>query len=94
MFSQVSVCPQGGCPSMHWAGGCLPGGRELSAQGCVANTLLGPEADTPPRTRGRHPPADTMGCGQQVGSMHPTGMHSCSVISLVENVLNLLIIVY
>ena len=85
----------GVCPSMHWAGGCLlGGGGGLFVQGCVADTLLRPEADTPPRTRGRHPPADTMGYGQQVGSMHPTGMHSCSVISLVENVLNLLIIVY
>ena len=23
------------------------------------------------------PPPDTMGYGQQVGSMHPTGMHTC-----------------
>ena len=27
---------------------------------------------------GRPPPqSNTMGCGQQVGGMHPTGMHSC-----------------
>ena len=44
-----------------------PPGRHLS------------QADTYPRqTRpGRHHPLSTMGYGQQVGSMHPTGMHSC-----------------
>ena len=37
-------------------------------------------ADTPPL--GRHPPAQYMlGCGQQAGGMHPTGMHSCYLIS-------------
>ena len=29
---------------------------------------------------GRPPESDTMGYGQQAGSMHPTGMHSCCII--------------
>ena len=43
MFLQVSVCPRGVYPSMHWLGGCLPRGmftwgclsRGMSAQGDV-----------------------------------------------------------
>ena len=40
--------------------------------------------------RGLHPgvwqtqPLDTMGYGQQMGSMHPTGMHSCFHVVFVE----------
>ena len=47
-----------------------------------------PRADTPP---GRHPPwadtsplLDTTGYGQQAGSTHPTGIHTC-YLNVVEN---------
>ena len=60
-------------PSMHWVGG-------------VSQHALAPLEQRwevwqipPTRTRGRHPPVDTTGYGQQAGGMHPTGMHSCSL---------------
>ena len=69
MFSQVSLCPRG-----------------VSAFGPRDVRRHPPWADTPPRqTPPRQtppprltPPAQCMpGYGQQPGSMHPTGMHSC-----------------
>ena len=42
-----------------------------------------PQADTPLLGRhplGQTPPGQTMGYGQQAGSTHPTGMHSCLII--------------
>ena len=57
-----------------------PVGRpQGSASSGVCPTLL--DADSlgcrPPGGRPPGPPWDTMGYSQQVGSTHPTGMHSC-----------------
>ena len=42
-----------------------------------------PLAGTPPGSR--YPPQQCMlGCGQQVGGTHPTGMHSCYVDELAQ----------
>ena len=64
MFSQVSVCPQGGVyPSMYWAGGVsqhalgrgvFPGGLSLGVV-CLGGVYRGGIWGTP-QTRGRHPP--------------------------------------
>ena len=61
----------GVCPIACWD---TPPGAESSPE----QTL--PQADTPPRTRGRHPPPGAVHaarCGQQAGGTHPTGMRSC-----------------
>ena len=44
---------------------------------CPQGECLPPPGQIPPPP-GRHPPAQcVLGYGQQVGGMHPTGMHSC-----------------
>ena len=85
-----SVC-QGCLPR-----GCLPIIMGLAQGGCLPRvcvhpwgvyTLLDPEADTPPRPRGWHPPnqeadppnpeANTPIMTIEVKGTQPTGMHSC-----------------
>ena len=77
MFLHVSVCPQGG-------------GGSASVHAGIADSPTGsrhppPEQTPPPPLEGRHPsPAQCMlGYGQQAGSTHPTGMHTCAPIEIV-----------
>ena len=77
MFSQVSVCPQGGvlpqCMLGYtpWAG--TPP-RQVHPQAGTPPWAGTPWAGTP------FPPAQCMlGYSQQMGDTHPTGMHSCSI---------------
>ena len=86
MFSQVSVCPQGGV-SQHAMGQTPPLGRHLPMGRHPPGADTSPWADTP--LLGRHHPfwADTPSAywntyGQQAGSMHPTGMHSCFLVNI------------
>ena len=78
MFSQVSVCPQGG---MHggghaWqgayvVGACMAGGRACMAGVCMAGGMCG---------RWGHACLGVCMAGDMVtaaASTHPTGMHSC-----------------
>ena len=65
VYTCVSFCSHGGSAS-----------REICLRGvvCIRGGLhwgLGGWAD---------PLSDTMGCGQQAGGTHPTGMHSCLTI--------------
>ena len=100
MFSQVSVCPQGGvysiaCWDTHtpsaqtspWAD-TTPRQTPLGRHPLGRHTPLGrhplgrhPHGQTPPWADilpGQTPPAQCiLGYGQQAGSTHPTGMHSC-----------------
>ena len=75
MFSQVSVCPQGGVADTPWA-------DTSQADPPPADT---PWADHTPPPLGQTPHhwTDTppvqciLGYGQQSGGTHPIGMHSC-----------------
>ena len=83
MFSQVFVCPRGDVRGVCGERSC--GERGYGERG-YGRHLLEPEADPlnqrqpPSQTRGRHP-NDRV--STEVGSMHPTGMHSCR--SILEN---------
>ena len=79
MFSQVSVCRQGGCLPLV-LGVCL--GRHPPPQ---ANTLPGQTSPLPSACWDTHPPADTTGYGQQVNGTHPIGMHSCFTFAFFIN---------
>ena len=73
MFSQVSVCPQGGV--CHTPPGKIPTPRGDTPQ---ADTPLDRSPTGQKLPPGRHHPQPyTTGYGQQVDDKHPTGMHSC-----------------
>ena len=91
MFSQVSVCPQGGV-SQHALCRvcvCIPA---CTGWGCITASTgpLGPEvggvADTPHEDQRQTPPSpvDSTGYGQQAGGTHPTGMRSCSLCKYIN----------
>ena len=81
MFSQVSVCLQGGvCPIACWDISPRPEADTRLAIHPPGQTPPGqiPPGKTPPGQDADTPPMQCMlGYSQQVGGTHPTGMHSC-----------------
>ena len=54
---------------------CITGHMTMGV--CIQGVVMGSASRGVGQTP---PPSDTMGYGQQAGSMHPTGMHSCCII--------------
>ena len=77
MLLNASVCPQGRWVCLEGLHGGEEGLHEggLHGRGQTPHTA---KADPRPAT----PRKDTTGYGQQAGSTHPTGMHSCFYTSL------------
>ena len=80
-YTRLSFCPQGEgeyiTASITGHMGRHPPGHTPPLPSACWDTP--PPRQTPPYPvhAGIHPPADTMGYGQQVGGTHPTGMHCC-----------------
>ena len=73
MFSQVSVCPQGGSAPLH---------AQMHTPRQTPPAPLGRH----PSLLGRHPSPEQcmLGYGQQAGGTHPTGMHSYLIFMLIS----------
>ena len=71
---QMGVCIQG---ALHPERVCIQGGGGLHPGGLYQRGLHLGGLGRPPSI-----PLDTMGCSQQAGETHPTGMHSCLFIYL------------
>ena len=80
MFSQASVILPGGGEGvlhrgvLHPGEFCIQGGSASGGVYIWGGVCMGGGAAGGGQTS---PPLDTTGYGQRVGSMHPTGMHSC-----------------
>ena len=85
IFSQASVCPQGGLPQCMVGYTPPPGSRHPPPPGADTSP------DQTPHPRGnRHPPRpdphprkQTPAYGQRMAGTHPTGMHSCFVLRII-----------
>ena len=74
MFSQVSVCPQGGCTPLRRH----PPGRYPPRQ---TPPWADPSPEQTPSSLGRHPPLPPPEMPTAAdGTTHPTGMHSCDYV--------------
>ena len=92
MFSQVSVCPQGGvfpiaCWDTHthpWADTPWPDTPRADTFPCPVHVWIHPY----PVHAGIHtPPKCMLEYGQQAGGMHPTWIHSCSLMWWMSHIL-------